>query len=275
VPTIDEVDRFSERFGKRLVVDGVEWRYYRLGTGSPVLWLTGGLRRAALGYAALEQLATHHTVVAPDYPAIRTIQQFLAAVDRILRTERVDRVALVGQSYGGLLAQAYLSHQPDSVERLVLSSSGPADYGRAWLPLEQLAIGLARVMPEELLQNLVVAGLATLGKDLPAAQHTELRDCIDQTVRQELTREDIVSHFAVAADVIRTRAVKREVLRGWNGPLIVLRAENDPTQRRDDSARYRSLFGRAPQLLSMGRLGHAAVLSDPGSYCGIIEQALS
>lgn len=269
------MDRFSRRFTKHLVVDGVRWRYYRLGAGSPVLWLTGGLRRAALGHAALEQLAARHTVVAPDYPAVRTIQQFLTAVDRILSAERVDHVALVGQSYGGLLAQAYLSHRPDSVERLVLSSSGPADYGRAWLPLEQLAIGLARVMPERLLQNLVVAGLATLGKDLPAAQRAELRDRIDQTVRRELTREDIVSHFAVAADMIRTRAVNREVLRSWNGPLIVLRAENDPTQRHNDPARYRSLFGRVPQLLSMGRLGHAAVLSDPGSYCGIIEQALS
>jgi pimeloyl-ACP methyl ester carboxylesterase len=275
VPTVDDMNRFSQRFGKTLVVEAVEWRYYRLGTGSPVLWLTGGLRRAALGSAALEQLAARHTVVAPDYPAFQKIEQFLAAVDLILRTERVDRVALVGQSYGGLLAQAYLSHRPDCVERLVLSSSGPADYGRVWLPVEQLAIGLARVMPEGLLQNLVVGGLAKLGNDLPADQRTELREYIDRTVRHELTRDDIVSHFAVAADVIRTGAVNREVLRKWHGPLIVLRADNDPTQRRNDPARYRSLFGRDPQVLSMGRLGHAAVLSDPESYCGIIEQALS
>ncbi len=31
------------------------WRYYRMGAGEPILWLTGGLRRAALGFAFMER----------------------------------------------------------------------------------------------------------------------------------------------------------------------------------------------------------------------------
>jgi hypothetical protein len=29
------MERFSGQFGKHLVVDGVGWRYYRLGVGTP------------------------------------------------------------------------------------------------------------------------------------------------------------------------------------------------------------------------------------------------
>jgi len=51
------------------------------------------------------------------------------------------------QSYGGLLAQAYLAHRAKAVKRLILSSTGPANYGKGWLPVEYVAMALARLLP--------------------------------------------------------------------------------------------------------------------------------
>ena len=42
--------RFSAAHGRKLRVGEVEWQYVRLGERPPVLWLTGGLRRAGLGW---------------------------------------------------------------------------------------------------------------------------------------------------------------------------------------------------------------------------------
>jgi pimeloyl-ACP methyl ester carboxylesterase len=146
---LEQMRGFSDRCGKQVAVHGVTWRYYRLGSGAPMLWLTGGLRRAALGFAFMQGLAARHTVIAPDYPPVQTIDQFMAAFDAILQAEDVRTFALAGQSYGGMLAQAYLAHKPEAVERLILSSSGPADYGRAWLPVEYACIALVRLLPEK------------------------------------------------------------------------------------------------------------------------------
>lgn len=264
---LQQMERFSGQFGRQLVIAGVRWRYYRLGAGSPVLWLSGGLRRAALGFAFLTTLAARHTVIAPDYPPVRTINQFMVAFDSILAAEGVDSFALAGQSYGGMLAQAYLAHRPNDINRLVLSSAGPADYGRAWLPLETLAISLARVLPERVLMNLLAGGLVRLAK------RADIRDAIGSIVRQELCRDDVVSHFAVAADLIRTRVVTPGAFQRWNGRVVVLRAENDPTQGASDIAHYRKLFG--VDVISLGRLGHAAVLVDPDAYAELLEQALA
>ena len=52
----DEMERFAERYGKHVVVGNVPWFYYRLGAGTAVLWLTGGLRRAAIASPFLETL---------------------------------------------------------------------------------------------------------------------------------------------------------------------------------------------------------------------------
>lgn len=49
---LEQMNGFTERRGKTISVNGVAWRYYRVSEGAPILWLTGGLRRAAGGFAA-------------------------------------------------------------------------------------------------------------------------------------------------------------------------------------------------------------------------------
>ena len=272
--SFDDVDRFANRYGKRVLVDGVRWPYYRLGAGTPVLWLTGGLRRAALAARFLEGLAAQHTVIAPDYVPVGTVAEFAVAFDAILSAESVDTVALVGQSYGGMLAQAYLAHRPGAIDRLILSSTGPADYARRWLPIEDLLVFLAKVVPEKLLKELVASGLSRLTRQLPTVQQRQMADLVRRTVHERLSRADVVSHFAVAADLIRTQIVTPAAFSGWSGRIIVLTAQNDPTQSSKDIPHYERLFGRTPEVLSLGQLGHAAVLTDPSAYIDLVERAL-
>lgn len=179
--------RFAEAHGGELTVGAVDWRYVRLGSGPPVLWLTGGLRRAALGFAFLERLALHHTVVAPDYPPVTTFAEFDAGLCAILHAEGIGRCDVVGQSYGGMLAQAFLAAHPDRVRQLVLSSSGPADYGRRWLPVLALAVAVVRVLPRPLLTRLLVRGLSGLLPSEPGPQG-EWAAVLQKIIGADLTR---------------------------------------------------------------------------------------
>ena len=269
----EQMNYFSDRYGKQVIVNDTTWRYYRLGAGAPILWLTGGLRRAAFGYAFMERLATRHAVIAPDYPPVQTIDEFMAAFDAILQAEGVDTFALGGQSYGGLLAQAYLAHKGTAVERLVLSSTGPAEYGKAWLPVEHALIALARVLPEKVVKNLLTGGLMK-AITLPEAERAEWLEAISAVMHDDLSRADVVSHFAVAADLIRKGTVTPAAYQNWAGRIVVLSAENDPTQSKKDIPRYERLFGRAVEVVSMGDMGHTAALLNPDRYAGLLEQAL-
>jgi pimeloyl-ACP methyl ester carboxylesterase len=271
---LEQMKGFSERYGNQVVVNSVPWRYYRLGSGTPILWLTGGLRRAALGFGFMERLATRHSVMAPDYPPVQTMDEFMAAFDAILQIEGVQACALGGQSYGGLLAQAYLAHKPQAVERLILSSSGPADYGKAWLPVEYAAIALVRLLPERSVKNLLMGGLLK-AMHLPAAERAEWLEAIDDVMQHELSRADVVSHFAVAADCIRKGSVAPGVYRNWTGRICVLSATNDPTQSVKDIPRYEKLFGRAVDVVDMGDMGHTSALFNPEQYVALLEQALA
>ena len=270
---LEQMDHFSDRFGKQVIVNSTTWRYYRLGAGAPIFWLTGGLRRAALGFAFMEKLAINHTVIAPDYPPVQSIDEFVTAFDTILQTEGMDTFVLGGQSYGGLLAHAYLANKPEAVERLILSSTGPADYGKGWLPVEYILITLARLLPEKTVKNLLAAGLFKV-ITVPEAERAEWVEAVRTVMRNDLSRADVVSHFAVAADVIRKGIVTSAAYQNWTGRIIVLSAENDLTQSKKDVPRYEKLFGRAVEVVGMGGMGHTALLFNPDKYVELLEQAL-
>lgn len=269
---LEQMNRFAQQFGKQVVVNDIRWQYYRLGTGTPFFWLGGGLRRAAFGFAFMEKLAERHTVIAPDYPPAQTIGEFIAAFDAILQTEGVDTFVLAGQSYGGLLAQAYLARKTQAVERLVLSSTGPADFGRGLLLLDSIFLVLARLLPEKTVKKFVAGELLKV-VTVPAAERAAWEDAVNTVMRDELSRGDVISHFGVVADMIRKGMVSPAAYQNWPGRVIVLSAQNDPTQGKKDAARYEKLFGRV-EVVDLGDMGHTAALFDPDKYVALLEQAL-
>jgi len=271
---LEQINSFSDRFGKSVSVNNTTWRYYRLGTGTPILWLTGGMRRAALGFAFMERLAKCHVVIAPDYPPVQSIGELMSALDTILRTEGITTFTLAGQSYGGMLAQAYLAHKGPAVERLILSSTGPVSaIGKAWFPVLNVVVALVRILPEKNVKKLL-AGELLKHINVPPAERAEWLEIINGVMQDDLSRADAVSHFAVAVDMLRQGLVAPAAYQHWTGHVIVLSAENDPTQRKEDLPRYERLFGRPVEVLDMGSLGHTAALFSPDQYVELLEQAL-
>jgi pimeloyl-ACP methyl ester carboxylesterase len=270
---LEQMNRFSDRFGKKVVVNNTPWRYYRLGAGAPILWLPGGLRRAAFGFAFLERLAVRHTVISPDYSPVQTNAEFITAFDAILQAEGVETFALGGQSYGGGLAQVYLAHKVKSVERLILASTAPGNYAKALLFPLSVNVALARLLPEKTVKSLMTGVLLKI-LSVPEDERAEWRQAINAVMQNDLSRADIVSHFAVAADRIRKGMVTPAAYQNWKGRAIVLSSENDPTQSKKYIPRYERLLGRAVEVVNMGDMGHSAAFFNPDKYVALLEQAL-
>ena len=94
----------------------------------------------------VEQLAEHHTVIAPDLlghgrsekpRADYTVAGFANGMRDLLSVLEVDRVTVVGHSLGGGVAAQFAYQFPERCERLVLVGSG--GIGRTVSPLLRLA----------------------------------------------------------------------------------------------------------------------------------------
>jgi len=126
----------SPEIGKTLELGGFAINYHDHGRGEPVLLLHGsgpGVTAWANWRALIPELAQTHRVIAPDMAGFgytrepadfrATPESWVAQVIGLLDALGLDRVSVVGNSFGGAIA-LHLAHlHPDRVKRLVLMGS--------------------------------------------------------------------------------------------------------------------------------------------------------
>ncbi len=136
---------------------GVRVRCYRAGTGPPLLLLHGLGEAAAVWYGNVTPLAKERSVYAMDLPGhgasdkpdwSYTLEEGVNFLQAFLDVLGLERVSLIGNSMGGLLAMAFALEHPRRVDRLALEDSAGLGREVAWflrvMSLPGLGEALAR-----------------------------------------------------------------------------------------------------------------------------------
>ncbi|GHE75812.1 2,6-dioxo-6-phenylhexa-3-enoate hydrolase [Amycolatopsis deserti] len=126
----------SPELGLTIDVRGVATNYHDQGSGDPVLLIHGsgpGVSAWANWRLVLPELAKRHRVLAPDVlgfgyterpeAAVYDAESWLDHLVGFLDALGLDRVSVVGNSFGGSLALRLATRYPDRVHRLVLMGS--------------------------------------------------------------------------------------------------------------------------------------------------------
>ena len=115
---------------------GLELHYRSVGTGSPVIILSGGpgfdvdyMLPVADAFPThrrilLEQRGTGRTRGAKLTADDMTLAAVVQDVEALRLHLKLERLFLVGHSWGGMLAMAYAAAHPDRIDRLILIDSG-------------------------------------------------------------------------------------------------------------------------------------------------------
>ncbi len=141
-PEVQQRVPINERFAD---VNGVRLHYLVAGKGDPVILLHGYAQTGHMWRPLIEQLATTHTVVAPDLRGFdqsskpdtgydkRTLAQDIHGLATSLGFKRVK---IVGHDIGLMVAYAYAAQYPAEVDRIVLMDAflpGVGDWESVWL----------------------------------------------------------------------------------------------------------------------------------------------
>ena len=231
---------------RRLSQASVEWQYRVAGSGPQGLLLLPGAVGDGDAYFTLAPLlSTTHTLIAIAYPPVVSLTALLDGLRYILDRQRLDSSDIVGGSFGGMIAQAFLRRFPQRTRRVVLSATGPAKAERA-ASNERFARIMARLpfgLTRMLLREIVRVSLTAV-----TADRAFWRGFYFHAIAV-LSREEFAARYALSADVDRhgpsSPAACRSGLARRRRSVLILKGDADKIARVEARDSLRALFPNA------------------------------
>ena len=205
--------------------------------------------------------------------ASQTMEAQVADLDAIRNALALDHVAVLGDSYGGMIAMAYAAAHPEHVARLILSDSAAP----SWKGLVHL---LPQVFPDREEQGETEA--KTLAADPEAAARAALVNHMRQMFYSAEMRD---AYLARMGDLGFEPAVGRAVqqatenldltakLPGFKFPTLVITGRYDMNVAPLTAWRMSHAIPGA-QLVFFERSGHLPAYEEPEKYRKVLEDFL-
>lgn len=240
-------------------------RYLEAGAGPPLLLLPGAGCEALTAWRSIRELAAGFRVIAVSYPPLHSMHALADALAGLLAALGVPAAAVIGGSYGGIVAQSFAARHPERVTALVISHSAPPDpaQGRRM----QRSLRWLLRLPLPWLRALFRARIARLiPKNHPEAAFSQAQF---EAILARWSREDLRAIFARVVEFHRD-----DTAAGFAGPALLLFGDDDPATPEPVRSALRRRYPQAEVHLFHGT-GHAAALLDPGAYYGRLRTFLS
>lgn len=248
-----------------------EWRYRVLGAGArTLLAIPGGELVNDLGFEFALAISETHTVVYPAYPRASSIDELTDGLRAILDAEGIDRIAILGASFGGAVAQVFVRRHPDRVSELILSNTG--------VPLQSLAppvritYWIARTMPWGLMSKLL-RKLLLKTVDQGVAGHAFWAGYLDELCSSRLTKADVLSNMLIQYDYHRRFHFAAEDLKGWQGRVLIAESDTDVIGPRRRKA-LRETYPQA-KVHTFHDAGHAPMFTRYDDYLRMVQDFLN
>ena len=259
-------------------VGGIATNYHDVGEGDPVLLIHGsgpGVSAWANWRGVLPTLSQQHRVIAPDvlgfgyterpegvtYDMATWTQHLVGLLDAL----GLERVAVVGNSFGGALALNIATHHPERVDKLVLM-------GAAGVPFE-ITEGLDNVWGfEPSLANMIEL------MDVFAYDKSLLTEDLAQLRLDAATRPGVHEAFSAMFPAPRQRwvealAVPDADIRALTQPALILHGRDDEVIPLSTSMRLHELIDDS-QLHVFGRCGHWVQIEHAEGFARLVGDFL-
>jgi maspardin len=249
-------------------VEGIEWEYFACGHSDKALLILPGL--LGIGEMSFEHILAFedaYRVVVPSYPlTITCVSQLIRGIIGILDAERIDRVQVLGSSYGGMVAQYLVRQYPDRVGTLILSHTGVPRPDRA--AKNRRFVTIVRLLPMDLLRTML--RLSTRKSLVDAPMQRAFWQAYSNEVIDQITKADLISRYRVAIDFDVSCAFAPEDLKGWPGRILILEGDNDPVAESQAREALGALYPQA-RVHTFHGSGHVASIAKLDEYVAVIR----
>ncbi|MDR0181953.1 alpha/beta fold hydrolase [Lysobacter arvi] len=256
--------------------------YRKMGSGAPIV-LVNRFRGTLDTWdpAFLDALARHRTVILFELPGVgysqgaqpATMEQGIASLDGFADALGLQKFDLLGWSWGGLLAQAYVVDRPARVDRLVLLATNPA--GKNEIPLQPAFLERALKPVNDLADEEVLffEPASALSRERARQSRERIRVRPDVDARIPSKPAQFERYFAAAGAFHEDAAGRREKLARIGTPILVIAGDHDTSTAGQN---WFPLIGqmRNARFVFYSQTGHAPHHQYPDEVAGVVQDFL-
>lgn len=210
--------------------------YRQLGSGTPIV-LVNRFRGTLDTWdpAFLDALARKHTVILFELPGVgysqgtqpESMEQAVASLDGFAEALGLQTFDLLGWSWGGLLAQAYLIDRPARVGRVVLLATNPP--GKNEIPLQPAFLDRALKPVNDLADEEVLffEPASALSRDRARESRDRIRARPDVDARIPSQPAQFERYFKAAGAFHEDATGRRQKITQVELPILVIAGDHD------------------------------------------------
>lgn len=243
-----------------------------------LVFLNGGMNSSRMWMPYVKEFSRDCHVLAFDFPqGYATDRELCSGIHGLLSRLGLEKVVLVGASFGGFLAQIYAKAYPDDVEAMCLMSTGGLTgnamrrYGRM-LKLVSVAIWLMKVLPYDAILKMEKRVSDSYIKEADEDDRRYFADMFDG-IYSGYTKEKDIHIEKLMRDLGNQDPATKEDFRHLAGAVMLLLPEDDsafPKELQDELVEVMT----DPIVVRGIRGGHLATLIDFDAYAGHIRDLL-
>ena len=252
---------------KSLDINGVTWKYLDSEKGREVLLLLhGGFADYTMWIHQIVEFKRTYRIIAPTCPVLPNakMEKYSAALSKILETENINKINLMGYSEGGLITQCFLRNNPEIVSKAIL---GHTFYPSTESRYYKNDFDFFRKMPAFMTEMLFKL-LAKPDKEELQHNSTEWLEWYKgwfRELKSKLTKAQIITHIDLMMDFVRNYSFEASDLSEWDGKMLITVSEDDVVLRYYDG--MKRLYPNAEyHMFDKGLGAHSIALITPAVF---------
>jgi len=252
---------------KSVDVNGVAWKYLDSEKGKEVLLLLhGGYTDYTMWIHQIVEFKGTYRIIAPTCPVLpdAKMEKYSAALSKILETENIKKINLMGYSEGGLIAQCFLRDNPGIVNKAIL---GHTFYPSTESSYYKNDFGFFKIMPAFLTEMLFKL-LAKPDKEELEHDSTEWLEWYKgwfRELKNQLTKAQIITHIDLMMDFVRNYEFDASDLSEWTGRMLITVSKDDVVLNYFDG--MKQLYPQAEyHMFEKGLGAHSLALITPSVF---------
>ncbi len=280
---MENLKEFYQKYQQQSVVlnnkKEFKYRYYRHPSAKEtIVLLTGGIGLSDLFYLHFERFAKDFSVITFDYQLqYDNNQQFSDAVAELLKSLGI-KAWLVGQSFGGIVAQILAKEHPCVVEGMVLSNTcslakdmDEEAYQRlmGMIHRQIKSKRMLKIIPFNIFKKIVAKAVMRKTVNSEEAEKERIQDLVNAMLCL-LTKEYEVHMINLMIDIKNHLSMTSSDFKVWDKKVLLLLSEDDDAFNQACKDSLISIMPN-PKVITTLTGGHLALLIKLDDYADTVS----